>query len=127
MPAGVEEDSKKQVDFLRSSVEQSSNENRNLLIYAVLFFSYIFITVLGTTDMKLLLPEGKITLPLIGADLPILTFYWLISLVVVVFHVNLLANLYFHSKKLNEWLKTGSENIPHFRTQYLYSLSLNSK
>lgn len=88
---------------LHSIVKDSSEKNRNFFIAWLVFALYVCITVAGTADVQLLLPETGVYLPVLGVQMPLLTFYLVVPFVVLAFQFNLLHNLDAHAYKLEMW------------------------
>lgn len=88
---------------LQEFVKESSNRNRAYFIAWILFALYVFVTVGGTTDLQLLIPESGVPLPALGIQMPLFTFYLAIPLLVLAVHFNLMQNLDRHAFKLNQW------------------------
>ena len=65
----------------------------------MLFDTYIDITIGSTTD-KQLLKVSPVTLPILNIQLPIVAFYAVILWQFLLFHFNLLIQLYLLSRKL---------------------------
>jgi len=85
------------------SLELSSSKNNKLFIVFYLFTLYIFVSVLGTTDLMLLLPTDTFKMPLIGFDLNIIYFYVLAPLLLLSLHFNLLFHYHEHLKRLDTY------------------------
>ena len=97
-------------DELKSALDTASSQTRNLFIAFLFFLLYVFVMVAGTTHMDLLNPESRIKMPVLGIGLPTLYFYFIAPFLLLVFHFNLLFNLYQHARKLAEWKKLHSQN-----------------
>lgn len=104
------ESSDKLDDQLREGIDRSSSINRNLGLLFAGFLIYIAITIGGTTDLMLLLPNSRIPLPLLQIELPLIGFYLVTPLLVMTMHANLLINLLGHSRKINVWLSRHGDN-----------------
>ncbi len=94
----------KEKETLEEKLETSSSVNRNLGLFFAGFLIYIAITIGGTTDLMLLLPDSTVPLPLLQIELPLIGFYLVAPLLVLTMHLNLLINLLGHSRKLNRWI-----------------------
>lgn len=84
----------------KSSVDESSQHNRNLQVFFLLFQVYILVTVGATTDRQLLMPDAVINMPLLNIELKFMGFYILAPLLLLIFHFDILYNLYQHREKL---------------------------
>ena len=62
---------------------------------------YILISVLGTTDLMLLLPEHMFKMPLINFDLNLIAFYILAPIMLFMLHFNILFNYNMYLKKID--------------------------
>jgi hypothetical protein len=49
---------------LKEALDESSRHNRRLLLFFLLFLVYALVTVTSTTDLQLLIPDGKVSLKL---------------------------------------------------------------
>jgi uncharacterized protein YjbI with pentapeptide repeats len=94
------------------SVRDSSEKNRNFSIAWLLFASYVMVIVFSTSDLQLIRTDSTITLPIIGAQLPLLSFYLSIPVLVIAVHFNLLQNLDTHGYKLKEWVDSWDGSPP---------------
>lgn len=79
-------------DKVKTALEDSTSLARNLWISFLLFGTYFAITVSGVTHEQLF-RESPITLPVLDAGLPLVTFFWLAPILFVIFHLYLLINL----------------------------------
>ena len=89
---------------MQTSLDDSSDKNRNFLIAFLLLAVYIVITLSNTEDSNLLLIDQQPAPTLLGFKLPLMSFYYFAPLVLLVFHFNLLFNLKTHRSKLEAWL-----------------------
>lgn len=107
MANGVDPPWRRNTDELRAQlyefVKDSSEKNRHYFIGWVLFAVYVLVTVAGTTDVQLLVPETGISLPVLGIQMPLFSFYLAIPILILAIHFNLLQNLDNHALKLNQW------------------------
>ena len=83
-------------------IEESSQHNRNLLVFFLMFQVYILVTVGATTHLQLLKPDAVINLPILNKDLSFIGFYILAPLLLLIFHFDILYNLFQHRMKLME-------------------------
>ena len=85
-------------------LESSSKFNRNIGLSFLGYCIFLFFATAGVRDVDLLFADGKVDLPLIGIDLPIIPFFIAAPLILVVFHVNLLYHLNAHTDRLCKWI-----------------------
>ncbi len=103
------------------SLELSSSKNNKLFIVFYLFTLYIFVSVLGTTDLMLLLPTDTFKMPLIGFDLNTIYFYVLAPVILLILHFNLLFHYHEHLKRLDAYRgKFEIETIDSSMYNYVY-------
>jgi len=93
----------RQLENWKIALDKSSSTNRMLSVLIFSIFLYIFIVTGTTTDLKLLLPGSSVTLPLLNVEVPLMGFFILAPLAVVLLHFNMLFQLYKHSQKLYQW------------------------
>jgi hypothetical protein len=79
-------------DKVLKSLGDSANLARTLWISFLSFGTYLVITVGGVTHKQLFLAT-PITLPLLNAPLPLVTFFWVAPILFLIFHLYLLLNL----------------------------------
>ena len=72
---------------------------RTPMLFALIFFVYAILSVLSTTDM-MLLREGGIALPIIQSSVPVVEFYRITPLLLVVLHLHLLARLVIYARRI---------------------------
>jgi hypothetical protein len=72
----------------------SMRHARNRLLFFILFAAYNFLAILGTTD-KMLYMETPLKMPLLNIELPLLAFYAVMPLFLLVSYFHLLYT--FHS------------------------------
>ncbi len=97
-------------DKLKAAADAASGQVRNLYIAFLSFGLYLAITVGATTDEQLL-RESPVRLPIVDVGLPLMAFYWIAPLLFVLFHFNLLVQLYLLSEKLR-WLDCDLRGLP---------------
>ena len=73
---------------IRKTINVSSSKNNNLLIFFTIFMLYILISVLGTSDLMLLLPENTFKMPMINFELNLIAFYILAPIMLLLLHFN---------------------------------------
>lgn len=84
---------------LREALDKSSKVNRSLGLSFVALMFYILLIIASTTDLMLFLPDEKVNLPIVDVELPLKGFYAVTPFLVLIFHFNLLINLYHHRKR----------------------------
>ena len=100
---------------LHASANESARHVRGLYVTFLLFAFYIAVIVFSTTDQQLLKETGA-RLPLLNVELPLLGFYIFIPWLVLIFHVHLLTQFFFLSRKLhnlNQAIASLPEDIQH--------------
>lgn len=90
----------------------SSEKNRNFFIAWVLFALFVLVVTASTTDLQLLLPDSGVSLPALGVQLPLFSFFLATPLLVLAVHFNLLQNLETHAFKLHRWRLAWGSNPP---------------
>ena len=85
---------------LREAVNESASLVRNLYFSFLLLGTYIAVTIGATSDEQLLKGD-PVTLPIIDVDLPIFAFYSVIPWLLLLFHLNLLMQLYLLSRRIH--------------------------
>lgn len=100
-------------DKIHDALEKSTVRNSRQLLSFVLIQLYLLITVAATTDLQLLLPDSKVTLPLLNVELPLFWFYIAAPVLIVIFHFHYLINLLQHARKLKAWdeAKSNQQNV----------------
>ena len=71
-------------------VEEASKNAKRIFLWMQLASAYCWLTVYTTTDAGLLTNSPSSTLPVIGSNVPIVGFYWVVPILLVVFYI------YFH-------------------------------
>jgi len=85
-------------------LEKSSNHSRNQLIAFMVFSIYALVSVGGTSDRQLLLVDiSPYKLPFLGIELPLIAFFAVAPVILVIFHLYVLFNLAQHRKTLELW------------------------
>lgn len=87
------------ISELLDSANKASDKVSILHLGFIALCSYLLIVVFSTTDTDLLVGKG-IKLPGAGVDVPIIFFYGFAPYIVVAFHLNLLLQSYFLSRRL---------------------------
>ncbi len=86
--------------------------------FFVLFLTYCFLGVISTTD-KMLYLETPIAMPLLNIDLPLLGFYFVMPVFIVVLHFNLLYTFLAYRQFLKNSKNHHPLSLKHF-TMGLY-------
>ncbi|HRB29588.1 MAG TPA: pentapeptide repeat-containing protein [Nitrosomonas sp.] len=111
---------------LLEEIKESTERNRYFFFIWVIFAFYVIVTTTAITDLQLLLPNSTITLPTFGIQLPLLGYFLVTPLLVLILHFNLLHNLDTHAYKLKKWAKEyPNEKPPRFLLQaFLFDLAI---
>ncbi len=80
-------------------IEELARKLRMSMLVVLIFFFYALLAVLSTTDM-MLLRKGVIALPIIQASVPVVAFYLIAPLVLVLVHLHLLAKLILNARRI---------------------------
>ncbi len=96
-----------------SGLIASMSHVRNRLLFFVLFLTYCFLGVISTTD-KMLYLETPIAMPLLNIDLPLLGFYFVMPVFIVVLHFNLLYTFSAYRQFLKDSKKHHPLSLKHF-------------
>jgi len=96
------EHEKSRLDRLRASVDEAQRHVR-LVFLLFLAAGFYFAVMVGSTTDEQLLRADPITMPLLNLRLPIVPFYFIAPLLMVLFHLYLLVHLYLLSRKLWNW------------------------
>ena len=95
-------DAEKRANELRDAADRSAGLARNLYFTFLLLAAYIIVIIGSTTDEQLL-RISPVTLPILNVGMPIVAFYALIPWLVLLFHFNLLLQIYLLSRKLHRF------------------------
>ncbi|HEX5699274.1 MAG TPA: hypothetical protein VFX77_01400, partial [Rubrobacter sp.] len=87
------------LEWLLKEAESASRHVNTVHLTFLLFAAYVFVTIASTTHEQLLRVD-PVTLPLLDISVPILGFYLVVPWLVLLFHFNLLLQLYLLSRKL---------------------------
>lgn len=87
------------VEPLLKEAESASRHVNTVHLTFLLFAAYVLVTIASTTHEQLLRID-PVTLPLLNVSVPILGFYLVVPWLVLLFHFNLLLQLYLLSRKL---------------------------
>lgn len=85
----------------------SMRHARNRLLFFILFSTYSLLSILGTTD-KMLFMESPVKMPLLNIELPLLAFYTVMPLFLLVLHLNLLYTF----RSYRDFLITSKTHYP---------------
>ncbi len=88
------------VERLRENADDAARLARKVYITFLLIGTYIAVTIGSTTDLQLL-KVSPVNLPVVNVGLPIVGFYALVPWLFLLFHFNLLLQLYLLSRKLH--------------------------
>jgi uncharacterized protein YjbI with pentapeptide repeats len=76
----------------KKAIEDATGLSRGLWLSFLTFGTYLVITFAGVDHRDLLL-ETPVTLPVLNAPLPLVTFFWVAPILFVIFHLYLLLSL----------------------------------
>ncbi len=88
--------------------DELARKLRTSMLAVLIFFMYALLAVLSTTDM-MLLRKGAIALPIIQASVPVVAFYVIAPLFLVLLHLHLLAKLILFAGEIYDTKKTPHE------------------
>ena len=105
-----------ELERLDKIVDNSSDKNRNFFIAYLGLLIYVQAIIFSTSDLKLLLPNQELKLPLIDLGVPLVGFYFTIPIFIIALHFNFLHNLESHHYKLMRWQQAHPNNtVPRSR------------
>jgi len=104
---------------IKKTLDESSKINRSSYIFFITFCIYAFIIIASTNEYQLLL-TNKVRLPILNVDIPIIYFSYLVPILLISFHFNLLLNLSEHSIKVNYWEREVREGVKRIYLTPLY-------
>jgi len=111
------------LEEIRKTINVSSSKNNNLLIFFTIFMLYILISVLGTSDLMLLLPQKSFKMPIINFELDLIAFYILAPVMLLLLHFNNLFNYNMYLRKIDKHSKQiNMESLNPSIYGYAYSL-----
>ena len=87
----------------KKALEDATNLSRNLWVSFLTFGTYLVITFAGVTHRDLFL-QTPITLPVLNAKLPLVTFFWVAPMFFVIFHLYLLLSLKLLADQVHHYL-----------------------
>jgi len=90
-------------EHIRDVYIRSSDKNRNFIIAFILLEIFIFIAVANTSDIHFLIPDKKISLPLLNVTVSIFGFYIISPILIFGLHLTLLFNISQHAVKVKHW------------------------
>lgn len=97
---------------LKRALDTSAATNRNLFIAFNLLLVAALLMCLGLGDEQLLLGSQAIRLPVVGVDLSVWAFAFMMPLLLMVVHFDLMHNLHEHQRKLQTWVVVWEEKHP---------------
>ncbi|MBD3238602.1 MAG: hypothetical protein GF332_03115 [Candidatus Moranbacteria bacterium] len=86
-------------------LDSSSSKNRNMTTFFISFLAYSLVTTLSVSDLQLLIPSMDVKLPILSISISLFDFFILTPILIIIFHFQVLANMYNHLKKLFVWQK----------------------
>jgi uncharacterized protein YjbI with pentapeptide repeats len=114
-------DKEKFVKELKSALDVSSAQVRNLQMIFLLFLVFIGATAWNTTHV-MLLKDSPITLPTFNIQLNLQSFYFGVPFLLIIFHLDLLLNLNEHAATLHKWQSEAGKNADR---ELLYPFAFN--
>jgi uncharacterized protein YjbI with pentapeptide repeats len=93
----------------KKALEDATSLSRGLWLSFLTFGTYLVITIAGVTHRDLLL-ETPITLPVLNAKLPLVTFFWVAPILFVIFHLYLLLSLKLLADQVHHYVDSLSES-----------------
>ncbi|VEN74539.1 membrane hypothetical protein [Candidatus Desulfarcum epimagneticum] len=88
---------------IKSLLDSSTEKTRHFFLTFLMANLYMLITAASTTHEQLLIPESRVTLPVVNFEIPLFGFYILAPPLIAAIHFNLLFSLAQHVKKLLAW------------------------
>ena len=88
----------------QSFILESIKQNRNRVLFFLAFVLYVLLTVLGTTDRDFFFESG-ISFPLLNIKLPLIAFYVVVPIIIILIHFNVLYLYQEHQKLLQKHSK----------------------
>ena len=85
----------------QSFILESIKQNRNRVLFFLAFVLYVLLTVLGTTDRDFFFESG-ISFPLLNIKLPLIAFYVVVPIIIILVHFNVLYLYQEHQKLLQK-------------------------
>jgi uncharacterized protein YjbI with pentapeptide repeats len=95
----------------RKALESATNVARGLWITFLSLATYLAVAA-GSVTHRDLFMEKPIKLPLLNADLPLVAFFWIAPLLLVVYHGNLMLNLKFMGDNARKYFALVDERAP---------------
>jgi uncharacterized protein YjbI with pentapeptide repeats len=109
---------------LHEMLRESTGRHARGLTSFVVTLLYLLITVASTTDLQLLLPESRVSLPIIGVQLNLFYFCIAAPALILILHFNFMMNLLDHARKLKAWGEVATREqlvlLPGFMLNYTY-------
>ncbi len=100
----------------KKALEDATSLSRGLWLSFLTFGTYLVITFAGVDHRDLLL-ETPITLPVLNAPLPLVTFFWVAPILFVIFHLYLLLSLKLLADQVHHYLGAIAETGLHSEAQ----------
>ena len=88
----------------QSFILESIKQNRNRVLFFLAFVLYVLLTVLGTIDRDFFFESG-ISFPLLNIKLPLIAFYVVVPIIIILIHFNVLYLYQEHQKLLQKHSK----------------------
>jgi uncharacterized protein YjbI with pentapeptide repeats len=95
----------------RKGLESATNIARGLWLTFLSLVAYLAVAVGSVTHRDLFL-EKPIKLPLLNADLPLVAFFWIAPVLLVVYHGNLMLNLKFMGDNARKYFDLVDKHAP---------------
>lgn len=109
---------------LQDALEKSTTRSSRQLLSFLLIQLYLLITVAATTDLQLLLPDSKVTLPLLNVELSLFGFFAVAPALVFTLHYIYLIYLRHHDKILNDWNRLASKEQKVLLPGFIFNYSI---
>ena len=93
----------------QSLILEAMKQNRNRILFFLSLVTYCLLAVLATTDRDLFFATG-IKLPLLGVELPLLAFYIVMPVFIILTHFNVLYLFNKHIKNLKKINSNSDSN-----------------
>jgi uncharacterized protein YjbI with pentapeptide repeats len=104
-PGLLASEARDEVDDIKTRLDESGKENRNLLIAFSLFVAACLLLCLSITDDDLLLSQKSVALPALSIPIPLWGVQIFVPLLIIFFHYDVLLNAEEHHKKLLIWVQ----------------------
>lgn len=94
----------------RKALESATGISRSLWITFISFGAYLAIAVGSVKHVDLFL-ENPVKLPLLNVDLPLVTFFWIAPILLLIVHAYLLINLKLLADNIRVWEKLVEQSL----------------